>query len=1032
MKTRSTYYTPRKKAAARSKLQHAMWARKLRDEAVSKAEAYLRQGHDWLWSLVTSQSLPRSIMVHLTLGSPGSGPELTRLYGNYGWLADPLNDPWKLTDPVSGMRFPSNDFASYYASGLNAKGEFNAALADPQFLVNELYPHKGEHWAVDDGYGWIDDQGERWGFIAYYNHWHLWYGKGMIVDALVSFRDAYLLTDDARYGEAGVILLDRVADVYPQMDISAYRWDDGYYNSHGLSGKGKVVGCIWETGLASDLLTCFDAFFPAIESPRVRQFLQNKASRWQLGSEKSTSGMIRDNIERGIVQQVYPGVLDGSIRGNFGMHQKALALAAVISDDAESARRWIGWILQSGGTVAEDSIPRQTGGNVLAALVDEVDRDGFGNEAAPHYNGLWLSQMRVLAEVLELSELEDVNLSKHPKFRKMFLTPIELLIGRCSIPAIGDSWRTGNYRIPGTIDDHLFAYERYGDPKLAQYIYFLNGSTLDGLPGDLFSPDSDRLEESIAQVLQRCGELKCESVNLTGYGFAALQIAGDLAGSPNAVQAAEHARSKGAVQAVNHAAAGKSTAAAAEFSRAVWMYYGRTGGHGHKDALNIGMFAFGHDLLPDNGYPEKADWNPKRLEWVENTVSHNTVVVDRAKQQAIWVGRPLHFHGEGPVQLVDVEAPGAYPHVDLYRRTVVYVQVDEINSYAIDLFHVHGGQQHHYSFHAAEGEVSTEGLRLRRQEKGTYASEQIEYRPSTAGNARGYQGSGFHYLFNVQRDESPASAFSVDWRIREEQSSGEGELHFRLTMLGEYHEAALANGEPPQVPGNPDRLNYVLVNRRGNALRSRFFAVLEPYRHHRFIQSIDQVAVPDGVSAVKITLADGRVDYVVQSLNPDQCYDIDGVFSFQGFACVYSYRMENGRKEPEMVFAHGAAKLQDRDVTYMDQPSGYVTGEVLDFTKNLSLDNSIRIRINRDEPNQNIRAEDLTGKRIYVEDDGERNAVYKIHALTMTSEQEAVIAIGDQTLIRCYRSKEDLAAGFVYDIREGARFNIPLSFVWKK
>lgn len=1019
MKTKSTFYTERKREIAHSNAQHSTEARKLRDEVVNKAEIYVRKGYDWLWNLVTPQSLPRSIMVHLTLGSPASGPELTRRYGNYGWLADPLNDPWKLTDPISGWRFPSNDFASYYASGLNAKGEFDAALADPQFLVNELYPDKGERWAVDDGCGWIDQQGDRWGFIAYYNHWHLWYGKGVILQALISLRDAYLLTDDARYAEAGIILLDRVADVYPQMDISAYRWDDGYYNSHGLSGKGKVVGCIWETGLVSDLLTCFDAFFPAIDSPRVLGFLQDRARCWQLGSDKSTSRLICENIERGIVRQVYPGVLDGSIRGNFGMHQKALALAAVVSDDTESARQWIQWIFQSGGLVKDPEL-RQTGGNVLATLIDNVDRDGFGDEAAPHYNRLWLSQMRVLAEVLELSELKGVNLLEHPKFRKMYFTPIELLIGKRCIPAIGDSWHSD---APGALPDHLFAYERYGDPRLAQYIYFLNGNTLDGLQGNLFSTDPEGLRERIGEVIQRFGELKCASVNLTGYGFAALQIAGDGTEDRQPVEPLLAANKVDAVKSAE-------TAAVADCSRGLWMYYGRTGGHGHKDALNIGMFAFGRNLLPDNGYPEKADWNHKRLEWVENTISHNTVVVDCRKQQPIWVGRPLHFHGEGMVQLVDVEAPGAYPHIDLYRRTVAYVQVDEANSYAVDLFHVHGGQSHHYSFHAAEGDVSTEGLRLRTQDKGTYAGRDIEYRPSTEGYARGYQGSGFHYLFNVRHDNSPPSAFSVDWRLQEKVSAGEGGLHFRLTMLGDYDEAVLADGEPPQVPGNPNRLTYAVVQRKGIDLRSCFFAVLEPYRNHRFIQSIERVAVPDGVCAVKIRLANGRVDYIVQSIHPDKLYDIDGVFAFQGFLAVYSHQVKDRGNETQWVFAHGAAKLQAKNVTFIDRKSGYLTGRVTDFTKDLSQKNWIRLQMNAAEPGKS--KEDWIGKWICVEDDGERNAVYKIYGVIMVNERETVVDIGDQTLIRRYRNKEDFPAGYVYDIREGASFNIPLSFEWRK
>lgn len=53
----------------------------------------------------------------------------------------------------------------------------------------------------------------------------------------------------------------------------------------------------------------------------------------------------------------------------------------------------------------------------------------------------------------------------------------------------------------------------------------------------------------------------------------------------------------------------RDSAMLADTQRDIWMYYGRNHGHGHghQDTLNLGMHAFGLDLVPDLGYPEFAD-----------------------------------------------------------------------------------------------------------------------------------------------------------------------------------------------------------------------------------------------------------------------------------------------------------------------------------------------------------------------------------------------------------------------------------------
>lgn len=197
VKPRSTYYTSARVAAARRNVGSFSWAGTLRDEAVAAADRAMQISDEQAWHMVPAQSIPRAISptVDRTIGSPITGPEIYD-FGLYPWLADPYTRPWKLVDPSSDYVFPTNDFAAFYASGLNDRGEFDRALADESLLVNELYPERGPTWGVDDGYGWIDDEGTKWAFVAYYAHWYLWYTKATQDTAAIHYgvsalRDAF-------------------------------------------------------------------------------------------------------------------------------------------------------------------------------------------------------------------------------------------------------------------------------------------------------------------------------------------------------------------------------------------------------------------------------------------------------------------------------------------------------------------------------------------------------------------------------------------------------------------------------------------------------------------------------------------------------------------------------------------------------------------------------------------------------------------------------------------------------------------------
>src|SRR4030095_8527986 len=68
-----------------------------------------------------------------------------------------------------------------------------------------------------------------------------------------------------------------------------------------------------------------------------------------------------------------------------------------------------------------------------------------------------------------------------------------------------------------------------------------------------------------------------------------------------------------------------------ENARAVSLDYDSGGAHGHFDAMTLGLFAHGLDLLPDFGSPpvQFGGWETPRANWYKIRASHNTVVVDR-------------------------------------------------------------------------------------------------------------------------------------------------------------------------------------------------------------------------------------------------------------------------------------------------------------------------------------------------------------------------------------------------------------------
>ncbi|MDF2670099.1 MAG: bacterial Ig-like protein, partial [Paenibacillus sp.] len=1165
-KTKSTYYTDAKKDNIQDNIDEYGWARAQRDSAISNAAPYLALDDDQLWSIVTTQSVSRSLGIATRYNlrqkpSPDPADSTITNYGNYPWKIDVINQPWKLQSPVTGRYFPTNDFAAFYESGIDEYGAFNYELAlqnGSQYLTNLEDP--SSTWGIDDGWGWSEDSDDIWTFIAYYNHWGIWY-NGFIMNALNSLRDAYLFTGNAEYAYKGLILLDRVADVYPDLDVTNYPWAKGFDNGDpGIhTGQGKAVNDIWETTLAKSLIFAYDAFFPEMVSleNRLVTFLSDKADTYNMANPKNSVSAIRKNIEDNIVRLVYPGMQGSQIRGNMGMHQSALALAAVVLDEEDTSKEWLDYVFQTGGLIKVSDADRPygrefqvIGGDLNRLLVDDVDRDGMGNEAAPGYNAIWLDTFLETAEILDGYErYPEFDMYQNVKFQKMFSAFYQLAMLGKYTPSIGDSGMLGSPGVVGNINHDILAFERWGNPLQAQLIYLKNGNTASGLHSNIFSADPEQISSDIAAIILNQGPLQLDSTMMTGFGLAALrdgkaafETSGtiydfkdmkivsanrstkylpaysallfqntDGAGAaitfefdvavqnvydidllPN--KAASYGKYKYSIDgeeigsydfyggsapsnystlatrlleagphtltfeyegqtpgATGYFAAFKKLALVSEEERELqenaepdtqrdlWMYFGRNGGHGHKDTLNLGLHAYGMDLAPDLGYPDVTGSDPKRVEWTENTVAHNTVVVNKSKQGESIVGIPKHFDGSGNVKLFDVEAPHAYSAADLYRRTTSLIKVDNEHSYAVDFFRVEGGSNHTFSFHGADATITTEGLQVVPQKDGngnyvgTYAGPSVAYGQKEPGSGSGssYKGSGFHYLFDVDRAAAPQGPFSIDWKVKDTWGihPEDPNVHLRLTMLNSVDEVALASGQPPQMNAkSPDSVRYMLAQRNGENLKSTFTSVIEPYRDERYIESIERVSVKDGqtvmtdetVQAVKVQLVNGRTDYIVYSLNSETVYTVDDRLQFQGFFGVYSEK--NGQYES--AYLNDGTLIGLLNAPAIDEEFGSLNGTVVDFTQEMSLQNEIVVNLDL----RGLQKESLVGRMIYVDNDEIRNGAYEIKGVTSVSEQVYRLDLGNITLIRSYLNANDFSQGYVYDIAPAAAFRIPLSY----
>ncbi|MEA4832731.1 MAG: heparinase II/III family protein [Oscillospiraceae bacterium] len=993
MKKRATLCTEQSINNARHNIENYEWAKKHAASVISAADKYLNKYTlTELWELIPNQAVFRSYGVNQKLGCLNCG-HMIDAFGNYPYRGSAFDAPWKVTCPSCGMTFPSNDFGAYYRSALDENGLFDPARGDRSLLINTMYPEKDADYGVDDGYGYITPDGNKYTFIAYYTHWMLW--SSHLIDGVNLLSLAYAYTGEQKYADAGIVMLDRIADIYPDMSGKGHGHDIGFKQSDGSSGRSKILGCIWETGTALKFANSIDRLFGGLYSlgEEAKSVIFEKSH-----GKKSSCGDILANLEKGILHEIFDAVRRREIDGNNGMHQEALCAAAVVLDDEKLTKKWLDFVFEPYGI--KDGL--MTGANTSVTFVNDIDRDGFGGEASPGYNSIWLSCYLGAAEILKNishspSDKFEYNLYKNPKFKKMFYSFTRLIMSVNFTPQIGDTGATGS---PGVIVNKnalLRGYMVYRDPYLARAVYTYNGNSVKGLNLGIFDEDAQELRAEIESIIKKDGPLEEDDVNLTGYGFTSLKFINNDCDNPE---------------------------------NSFALYYGSNVGHGHPDTLNYYLYAYNINIMPDLGYPEFCDnADMHRLYWVDNTISHNTVIVDNRRQFRNRVGKPEEFAAFDTVKLTSASAPAPYPITEIYNRTSSLVKTGS-DAYLVDFFRVKGGKKHMLSFHPAESEsLTTSGVSLVPQtdDNGYFVGTMLG-KDTELGSVN--DESGLQWLGEVQHDTAqhvPGDVASFDFTITDTwKTASKKDIHLKYTLVGELGNLTLAAGIPPRNKvGNPKKLDYILSERENESgsLDSLFCSVVEPYSVKSNILNVrllrafrnGEPVLDNSAKAVKVSLSDGRSDVFIISYDRSCLINIDGLFDFKGFFACVRYAADGSVVSVNAV---------DADEVCGIKGTARFEGRVCGFTKELCDKNHIDV-VFTGELHTDISG--LAGKVVYVENDGALNGAYNILSAEPISNNTVRLDIGDVTLIRSYRNANEGDLGYIYNISEGADVHIPMT-----
>lgn len=757
----------------------------------------------------------------------------------YPWVVDPEKHPWKVGCPECGRWFPSNDFAA---------GDM----------------HSGEF--PDDGWGYFK-LGEKipYAFIAYYTQWSY---HGKYPQQVESLCDLYARSGNRKIGHSAAVGFLRIAEQYLNLAVNINQ-RKGYMRNAvwtgGIIPQTKVtlyntwlyIEHNWEVPYVSNLSRAFDKLWDFFEQedPELLSFMQQHGH-----PEIKTMEDIRNFIETGYFRTVAQACLDKGLIGNLPQGQRATVETALFLNTPRSFEL-VDWVFNGPGLMRY-------------FLTNDYFIDGSAFESQG-YNAGHVYNLEEFAQVME--KVRKLNpdrytagkfpaLTADPKYKQLFDFCLNFnLIGRTHAQTgdCGDVAGTDPLPQFETTDvaPNWFVgpYALTKEPRFALALY--DPQTKAPIPAVTDPELRASVEKAVAE---RGADIEQVSNVCDGYGHAILR-------------------------------SGRG-----EDRRALWIRYGVARGHYHDDMLTIGWEAKQRKLLPELGYPHSWNW---RVPWEGNWATHYAARV---------LGGPPSQYPEDPWRRTrrghcklfadgpwaraatayslghqDVPPPEVYRLLpdQLMERTVALIDLNEQDSYVVDVFHLGGGSDNYWSFHGprSEGEASLEGLKCEKQNGGTLAGADVAYGKGEEWTKNNPELSAFPFLYDVSRGKA-TKAWSLDWPLQKHP-----DIHLRMTALpASETEVALAKGKPPGG-GQPYELQWVLLHTSGNKPHySQFVAVHEVYEGQRLVDGAQRLQVttdnPGDLPPVALQVsATERIDTIISSREPKRCQAAgltsDGVFA---------------------------------------------------------------------------------------------------------------------------------------------------------
>lgn len=911
MKARSTFFRSEILERIRKNAQGS----EIKNTILEDVKKWVNMSDDQLWKSVYGSELKRS---HMVL-SYGWCPSCGKTVSLYGWITDPFNKPWKICCPNCGEAFPKNDFEKFYNSGLDENYVFSSRLADRSFLYNEDAPEPkdGKHmFGVDDGTGYKEGN-ERWMFIGTYLL-KVW--EKHIFAGIVTLARAYVLTGKSVYARKCGILLDRVADLFPDFDF----YEQGVMYEKEYSSRGYVVYWCDTAIQLRPMLIAYDAVFEALkEDEEFQSFVVEKSKKYNTPYRKKCFRDIQKNIEHGIFNDAISN--KWKIEANYPWTEMVLATAKmVLSDWPEHPDDMSKGVYNILWWVAEDDLNR--------ILEKATKVDGLSGEKG--FQAYSTIALEGAVRLLSLYSLYDKDIlkraiQKYPGLLKGIRFFMNGWLLNSYYPGCGDcgSLSAPDRGIPispgYTLFNNnfvsssiLFSYEGFlwqlyeltGDVEFVRYIYnaenydmkkcFSADLTLNYTPKEL-------QKKVIALMEEKGSKLEQQSVNCEAWKLAIL-----------------------------HSGRGENR-------RCAYLDCDSGGVHGHNDGMNIGIFAKGINLLPDLGYPpahRPGGWGSKFFYWYRSAAAHNTVIVDgKEHRDYCYVQRDVNGgqgltseSGEtvlwGIGQWVKAVASNDPLITDAQRfeRMLAIVDVSDTDCYYLDIFRVKGGKEHVKLTHGSVCELKTTNLRLV-----PYTPEQDPYGMcfirdrNPEENFHYSVDSEFKFVRNTSIDTNPPDDWKAEWVYLDKYEGYLGTTGGRPVSLiyrdltddaqvitfdsfyDSYH--AVTTCYPERTKGmkrHPEEmLPGVAVVRKGDgSLTSVFIGVYEPCEGNSCICSIRRLPVsgkracknPEGAVAIEIQSKNGCTDLILVADQQEKGIMIQPGWDVETDAALCLLRKEDG------------------------------------------------------------------------------------------------------------------------------------------